>query len=148
MPSVRSHFESRAASLKEFASVDAVETADAVAVRLRPRNPLAVGVVLYVLADEVGTVALDDPACVPAELVGGTAAGIEWVDYFIDVAVEGRATAFHLGRGGCVEIRDGERTTRSCTTPGHGRVGDGGPSGSRTCLTRNGSLAHAADRSC
>lgn len=60
-----------------------------------------------------GTVALDDPACVPAELDGDPVADAKAVDYFISVAVDGRATAFHLGRGGCVEIQEGDKTSRT-----------------------------------
>lgn len=113
MYSLRIHFEDRAASLSDRAAVDSVEEDGAVTVRLRPRTPTAVGVVLYLSEDEVGTVALDDPACVPAELGDDPVADSKAVDYFISVAVEGRATAFHLGRGGCVEIREGDRTSRS-----------------------------------
>lgn len=113
MYSARTHFEDRAASLLDHATVDAVARDGAVTVRLRPLKPTAVGVVLYVYADAVGTVALDDPACVPAELDNHPDTDSAAIDYFIDVAVEGRATAFHLGRGGCVEIQEGDETFRS-----------------------------------
>jgi len=113
MPSVRTHFEERAATIADRATVDRVEKDGAVTIRLRPQAAEAVGVVLYLNAFEVGTVALDDPACVPAELGHDPVADAKTVDYFISVAVEGRATAFHLGRGGCVEVREGAKTVRS-----------------------------------
>jgi hypothetical protein len=71
----------------------------AVTIRLRPHAPKAVAVVLYLYADQLGTVALDDTACVPAELGEDPVADTKAVDHFISVAVEGRATAFHFGRG-------------------------------------------------
>ena len=113
MPSVRAHFEERAATFADRATVDRVEKDGAVTIRLRPQAAKAVGVVLYLNAFQTGTVALDDPACVPAELGDDPVAAAEAVDYFISVAVEGRATAFHLGRGGCVEVREGAKTVRS-----------------------------------
>jgi hypothetical protein len=42
-----------------------------------------------------------------AELGDDPVADQSAIDYFIDVAVQGLATAFRLGRGGCVEVRDG-----------------------------------------
>ena len=113
MSRVRTHFEDRAASLSDRATIETVEQDGAVTVTLHPRNPTAVGVVLYLYDDEVGRVALNDPACAPAELGDDPAADSNAVDYFINLAVEGRATAFHLGRGGCVEVRDGEKASRS-----------------------------------
>jgi hypothetical protein len=84
-----------------------------VPIRVRPHASKAVGVVLYLYADQHGTVALDDPACVPAELGDDPVADIKAVDHFLSAAVEGRATAFHLRRGGCVEVRDGGKCSRS-----------------------------------
>jgi len=100
---LRTHFEDRAAALEGRATLEAVEQDGAVTMRLRPHASGAVGVVLYLLPDTVGTVALDDPACAPAELGGDLVADLRAIDHFVAVAVEGRATAFHLGRGGCVE---------------------------------------------
>ena len=77
------------------------------------RSPTAIGVVLYLSANAVGTVALDDPACVPAELGEDPDKDAKTVDYFVDVAIEGRVRAFHLGRGGCAEIREDDRVDRS-----------------------------------
>jgi hypothetical protein len=83
-------------------------------ITLRPTNPAAAAVVLYVGAeDRLGTVSLDDPACVPAELGDDQEENRRAIDYFVDVAVEGRATAFHLGRGGAIEIRDGDSSNLS-----------------------------------
>jgi hypothetical protein len=113
MSSVRTHFENRAAGLGDRAAVESVEKDGAVTIRLRPRTPTAVGVVLYLFADEIGTVALDDPACAPAELGEDPVADSEAVDHFISVAIEGRATAYRLGRGGCVGVWDGDKTARS-----------------------------------
>ena len=112
MSSVRTHFEERVASLSDRAVLDCVEKDGAVTVRLCPNVSTAVGVVLYLYAEKHGTVALDDPACAPAELGDDPDADRKAVDHFIDVAVEGRATAFHLGRGGCVEFREGNTTSR------------------------------------
>jgi hypothetical protein len=113
MSSVRTLFEDHAAGLSDRAAIESVEKDGAVTIRLRPRTPTAVGVVLYLYAEGRGTVALDDPACVPAELGDDPVADANAVDYFIGVAVEGRATAFHLGRGGCVEVREGGNTLRN-----------------------------------
>jgi hypothetical protein len=113
MPSVRAHFEDRAARLSERASIETLEKAGALTIRLCPRSATAVGVVLYLSEGEHGTVALDDHACAPAELGQDPVADAKAVDYFMSVAVEGRATAFHVGRGGCIEIRQGETTSRT-----------------------------------
>ena len=113
MPSLRAHFQDRSASLSDRATVETVEQARAVTVTLRPHTPTAAGVVLYLYDDEVGTGARDDRACVPAELGNDPVADAKAVDHFISLAVEGRATAFHLGRGGCVEIREDGNTSRS-----------------------------------
>ncbi|GAC1379869.1 MAG: hypothetical protein NVSMB48_04600 [Marmoricola sp.] len=112
MPSVRAHFEDRAASLSDQASLESFEKDGAVTLRLRPHAPKAAGVVLYLNAFGTGSVALDDSACAPAELGDNPVADAKAVDHFIAVAVDGRATAFRLGRGGCVEVRDGDRTSR------------------------------------
>ncbi|MEP7740420.1 hypothetical protein ABKW28_22480 [Nocardioides sp. 31GB23] len=113
MSSVRAHFEERAAALSDRVSVDCVEKDGAATIHLRPQAAKAVGVILYLYADQVGTVALDDPACVPAELGDDPVADAEAVDHFISMAVEGRATAYHLGRGGCIEVRDDGKSSRS-----------------------------------
>lgn len=113
MPSVRAYFEDRAAALSDRATLESVDHQGAVTVRLRPHVPTAVGVVLYLYAENCGTVALDDPACVPAELGDDSVVDHRAIDYFIDIAVEGRATAFHMGRGGCVEVREGDMASRS-----------------------------------
>ena len=110
---LRAYFEDRAASLADRASVDVVEKAEAVTIRLRPHASTAVGVILHLSAFGHGTVALDDPACAPAELGQDPSDDFESIDYFIRVAVEGRATPFHLGQGGCVEIREGEAISRT-----------------------------------
>ncbi|GAA1475650.1 hypothetical protein GCM10009623_00960 [Nocardioides aestuarii] len=113
MSSLRTHFEGSAVELADHAALEVSEQEGATMLTLRPRTPTAVAVVLHLLDDKVGTVALDDPACVPAELGNDPVADLESIDYFVSVAVQGRATAFHLGRGGCVEIQDGEDTSRS-----------------------------------
>lgn len=93
--------------------MDRVEEDGAVTIRLCPHALAAVGVVLYLYPDQLGTVALADPACVPAELGTDPVADSTAVDHLLSVAVEGRATAFHLGRGGCLEVRDGGDISRS-----------------------------------
>lgn len=113
MLSVRAYFEERAATLSDRATVDRIEKDGAVTIRLRPQAAQAVGVVLYLNASQVGTVALDDPACVPAELGDDPVADAEAVDHFISMAVEGRATAYHLGRGGCIEVRKDGRSSQN-----------------------------------
>lgn len=113
MTSVRAHFEDRAATLSDRATVDLVEKDGAVTIRLCPHAPKAVGVVLYLYTDQLGTVALDDPACAPAELGDNPVADAKAVDHFISMAVEGRATAYHLGRGGCIEVRVDGKSSRS-----------------------------------
>ena len=114
MPSARDHCERRAAALSDRCTVAVAERDGAVTVRLRPTAAAAAGVVLHLVGETHGTVALDDRACVPAELGDDPVANQSAIDYFIDVAVEGRATSPHLGRGGCVEVRDGHgRSSRS-----------------------------------
>ena len=94
MSALRTHFEERAASLSDRAVIDSGEKGSAVMLRLRPNESTAVGVVFYLYAETYGTVALADPGCVPAELGDNPDADLKAVDYFIDAAVEGRATAF------------------------------------------------------
>jgi hypothetical protein len=99
--------------LSDCAALEVAERDGAVTLRLRPHNTSAVGVVLYLGLGDFGTARLDDPASVPAELGEDAAQDLLAIDRFIDVAVEGRATAFHIGRGGCIEVREGERSSRS-----------------------------------
>lgn len=113
MSATRVRFEERAAGLADHAMVEVAARQGATTLRLLPRAPMAVGVVLYLHAGEVGTVALDDPASVPAELGEDSAANRSAVDHFIDIAVEGRATAYHLGGGGCIEVSEGTKASRS-----------------------------------
>ena len=113
MSSLRTHFERRAAAVSDCATADVVGADDALTCWLRPHNPNAVGVVLYVAFGRYGTVALDDPACAPAELGDDAEADEQAIDYLIDVAVEGRATAFHIGSGGCVEVRPEDTVSRT-----------------------------------
>lgn len=94
MSRLRAHFEDRSALVSDRATVEAVERDGAVTITLRPHASGAVGVVLYLNGGECGTIALDDPACAPAELGDDHVADIQAIDYFVDVAVEGRATAF------------------------------------------------------
>ena len=113
MPSLRAHFEARAAALTDCATLEVDEDDGATTLTLRPRNPEAVGVVLYLGQGEIGTVAIDDPASAPAELGGVMEEDVRAIDYFIEIAVEGRSTAFHVGRGGCVEVRDSMGASRT-----------------------------------
>lgn len=66
--SLRKHFETPAAELADLATSTACVDAGAARLTLTPRTPNAAGVVLYLLNDSVGTVALDDHASVPVEL--------------------------------------------------------------------------------
>jgi hypothetical protein len=100
-----SHFEQRAARLRDCATLEVSEGELATTHRLVPHTPGAVGVVMYLACGGIGTVSLDDPASVPAELGEEVTLDLRAIDSFIDDAVEGRATAFHLGRGGCIEVR-------------------------------------------
>lgn len=113
--SLREHFETRAEELAGLANLEVSrEQAGAVWLTLTPRSSDAVGVVLYLLDDRVGTVALDDRASVPAELGDDDDADRSAIDQTIALAVRGAATAFHLGRGGCIEERDDAgRVTRT-----------------------------------
>ena len=114
MPSLRAHFEARAAALTDCATLEVKEDDWAAWLTLRPRNPGAVGVVLYLnLIVGDGTVTFDDPASGPAELGDAMEEDVRAIDDFIDVAVEGRATAFHIGRGGCIEERDSMGASRT-----------------------------------
>jgi hypothetical protein len=113
MSHLRSHFEKRAARLRDCAALEVSEGERATTHRLRPHNPSAVGVVMYLGSGDLGTVSLDDPASVPAELGEDVTLDLRAIDSFIDIAVEGRATAFHLGRGGCVEVRGSNHEPRT-----------------------------------
>jgi hypothetical protein len=68
---------------------------------------------MYLGLGDVGAVRLDDPASASAGLGEDVSLDLRAIEDFIDVAVEGRATAFHVGRGGCVEVRDGGRQFRT-----------------------------------
>lgn len=113
MPSLRAHFEAHAAALTDCATLEVNERDGAATLTLRPRKHGAVGVVLYLTLGEIGTVTFDDPASAPAELGDVMEEDVRAIDYFIDVAVEGRSTAFHIGRGGFVEVRDSMGTSRT-----------------------------------
>lgn len=113
MSSLRAHFEERAARLSDCATVQTSEESGATTVRLTPNRADAVGVVLYLGPGGHGTVRLDDPAAVPAELGEDAELDVRAIDHIIDTAVEGRATAFHIGRGGCVEEWSGGTSHRS-----------------------------------
>ncbi|WP_112242363.1 hypothetical protein [Kribbella monticola] len=99
------HFEKRAARLRDCATIEVSEGQRATTHRLVPHNPSAVGVVMYVGRGGIGTIGLDDPASAPAELGEDMTLDLRAIDSLIDLAVEGRATAFHLARGGCIEVR-------------------------------------------
>lgn len=113
MPALAARFEEHAARLVDCASLEVSEQDGAVTYRLRPRNTDAAGVILYIGPWGGGTVRLDDPACGPDEIGEDLDVDLQSIDFFVKVAVDGRATAFHLGRGGCVEVRDGDRTSRT-----------------------------------
>ena len=122
MISFAARFEEHAARLVDCASLEVSEQDGAVTYRLRPRNTDAAGVVLYIDPWGGGTVAIDDPACGPDEIGEDLDVGLQSIDFFVKVAVDGRATAFHLGRGGCVEVHDGDRTSRTWCTPRMARL--------------------------
>ncbi|WP_257423965.1 DUF6086 family protein [Nocardioides carbamazepini] len=109
----RERFLAHACSLSNQATLEVTEHDRATTMRLRPSNVRSVGVVLHLGAGDHGTVALDDPACVPIELGTDSSADVEAIDYFVSVARDGRATAFRAGRGGSTEIRGGQQTSRS-----------------------------------
>lgn len=113
MPSLRTHFEERAARLSDCATVQSKEESGATTFRLTPDRADAVGVVMYLGPGDYGTVQLDDQAAVPAELGEDVELDVKAIDHIIDTAVEGRATAFHIGRGGCVEEWNGDTSYRS-----------------------------------
>jgi len=110
MWSARAYFEKKASALSRLSTVEVVEQDDSVTIKIRPNSATAVGVVLHLSCGPFGIVQLDDSACAPAELGDDPLVDRSAIDYFIDAAVEGRAVAFHLGNGGCVEIRDGDTT--------------------------------------
>jgi hypothetical protein len=113
MSSLRTYFEERAARLSDCATVQLREEVGATTLRLSPHRADAVGVVLYLGPGDFGTVQLDDQAAIPAELGEDGELDVTAIDHIIDTAVEGRATAFHIGRGGCVEERSGGISHRS-----------------------------------
>jgi len=113
MSSLRTHFEERVAHLSDCATVQFTEESGATTFRLTPHRAEAVGVVLCLGPGDDGTVQLDDQAAVPTELGEDAELDVKAIDHIIDTAVEGRATAFHIGRGGCVEERSGGTSYRS-----------------------------------
>lgn len=113
MSSLRTHFEERAARLSDCATVQSSEESGATTVRLTPNRADAVGVVLHLGPGGHGTVRLDDQAAVPAKLGEDAELDAKAIDHVIDTAVERRATAFHIGRGGCVEEWSGGTSYRS-----------------------------------
>jgi hypothetical protein len=117
MPVLQTPFEERATSLSDGSSVEIAGDHCAITSRLRPQVGSAVDIVLSVTASGRGTVSLDDPASVPAELGDDPESDVQAVDHCIDVAVEGLATAFHLGRGGCIEERTDDQVTRTWHNP-------------------------------
>ncbi len=103
MSLLRTHFEERAARLSDCATVQSREMSGATTLRLTPHRANAVGVILYLGPGDYGTVRLDDQAAVAVELGEDVELDVKAIDHIIDTAVAGRATAFHLGRGGVVE---------------------------------------------
>lgn len=110
---LRGYFEERAAGLSDCAVLHVTDVDGSATCRLVPHKPGSVGVVLYVGHGGVGTVRLDDAASAPAELGESASQDRKAVEHVLDIAVDGRATAYHLGRGGCVEERDGSRVSRT-----------------------------------
>jgi hypothetical protein len=110
---LRDYFEERAAGLSDCAVLEVTEEDGSSTCRLLPNNPGSVGVVLYLGHFGDGTVRLDDPASVPAELGEDASRDREAIERTLDVAVSGSATAYRLGRGGCVELRDGTDISRT-----------------------------------
>lgn len=112
MSELRAHFERRATELADVSTLDVVEDENAVRLRLVPNRPDAVGVLLYFVKGvnahnaQSGTVSFDDQASAPAELGEDFDEDIRAIDAFIAEAREGRVTAFHIGHGGCTEVRD------------------------------------------
>jgi hypothetical protein len=109
----RSYFEQQANALADCAVLDVVKSDGATRCFLRPLRMGAASVVLYLGVGDQGTVGLDDQACAPAELGGNIDEDMRAIDQTLRLAVEGRALAFHLGRGGCVEEINGLSTTRT-----------------------------------
>ena len=109
---LRARFERHAAALADCAVLEVTENGTTTC-RIRPHRPDAVGVVLHLLSDRDGWVALDDPAGVPSELGDDLTVDLRAIDLLVAVAVEGRATAFRLGRGGCIEEREGDVVRRT-----------------------------------
>ena len=108
------HFEERAAELALCASLEVIrEEHGATTHILRPHAPRAVGVVMWLGNGVTGTVRLDDPASGPAELGDDEDMDVRAIDYFIDVAREGRVVAFDVGRGGCLEVVGPDGTMRT-----------------------------------
>lgn len=114
---MRAHFERRAADLADRAFLETDSSSGTTTLRLRPKNPNAVGVTLILYGDEeMGDVRLEDQASVPAEMWSRQESDLSDIDYFIDVAVEGRATAWHSKDGGCVEVREDGPSHRTSRT--------------------------------
>lgn len=93
-----------------LSTLETLEDEYSVHLTIAPKRPDAVGVVLYLvkyLADgDSGTVTFRDQASVPAELGDDRDEDLRAIDAFIREAREGRVTAFHIGRGGCTEVRN------------------------------------------
>ncbi len=113
MSQLRSYSEERAAQLPDCAVLEVTDEDGSSTCRLQPNNPGSVGVVLYLGIGGTGTVRLDDPASAPAVLGEDASRDRPAVEHTLDIAVAGRATAYHLGRGGCVEERDGTAVSRT-----------------------------------
>jgi hypothetical protein len=114
MSTQREYFEERAEALSSFASFECIEDTFATTLKLVPHRRGAVGVVLHLFGNGIGTFSFDDQASAPAELGSDDKADILAINRFIEDAREGYVTAFHIGRGGCIEVtRPGERTDRT-----------------------------------
>lgn len=114
MSKQRAYFERRAKEMASVATLQCTEDTFATTLKLAPHRPGAVGVVLYLFDDAIGTVSFDDQASSPAELGSDDKADILAINRFIEDAREGYVTAFHIGRGGCLDVtRPGKRTDRT-----------------------------------
>ena len=110
---LKAYFDERAGELWDCATTGGTIDFDATTTMLRPHNRSSVGVVLYLGPGNTGTVRLTDPASAPAELGEDEAEDLRAIEDFLDIAVNGHATALRVGRGGCIETHNGGRTTRT-----------------------------------
>lgn len=114
MPDVRAAFEARAAAMADCADLQIEHRDGYVSLTLAPRAEGAVPVLLHLTpGGEPFWAGFDEPVDPGIEFDDDASTHIDDIDFLIDVAVEGRVTAYRGPGRGIVEVRTDQGVHRS-----------------------------------